>query len=317
MPAFYLRKWARPTPAGKLFEFRKIQGGRFGQKQVTAKATGYRPFLYSQKTSIDGVLDHSFESEPLKDLDAAANISLKSLLSKTTLSRDDRRAWATFIYAQILRSPQELKAALEFDATSRERDTPEAEAEFAKIFEEFPAEVLNRHFKKLEGEGRPKTYAEYRSRQPRHELEQETFEAFAWGLKNARAINDIFGLRWLSRTLKNSKFELLTSDRPILTNNRPLDPDGYIMMPLSPNCLFIAQPPTSPPHFLVSAPESIVAKIANRSVVEQAEEYVWAGDNRQSEFIQKWIGSMPAPSAHQLWMERLSEKISEGAPIKS
>jgi hypothetical protein len=59
-------------------------------------------------------------------------------------------------------------------------------------------------------------------------------------IANERLGQPIFGMHWTRHDLKNSKFRLLTSDRPIIMPLGLGDPRAYIALPVSPTVLFVA-----------------------------------------------------------------------------
>jgi hypothetical protein len=59
-------------------------------------------------------------------------------------------------------------------------------------------------------------------------------------IANERVGPTIFDMHWTRHVLKNSKFQLLTSDRPIIMPLGLGDSRAYVALPVSPTVLFVA-----------------------------------------------------------------------------
>lgn len=274
IPAFYLRKWERLEPVGKLIEFRKIDNGKVVEKDVSAEATGYEKCLYSIKTPDPGVLDHSFEADFFKGLDQDASVVLEQILSGNwPLNEKHKLAWAKYLYAQQLRLPEEMKESAERGKGAWEKLAQEDE-----------------------------TIAEYLRERPEHERQRMDQENLKNAIIESKLMVPYFqSLRWRIKRLKRPKLPLLTSDKPLFYNNRMERPDGLMFMPLSPDTLFYAQNKRAPSHeILGKGSDNQIRRFCNQRITEQAQQYVWTNDIRQKVFIERRIGTKPQQSYNAL-----------------
>lgn len=272
VPAFYLRAWENSV--GKLWEFKN--GDRyFGQSQKSAKATGYERDLYSHATATPDQRDYCLESGALKDLDDRAAKVLPRLLSgDTTLDPQARTDWARFLVAQLIRTPQDIAAQIRVWNAGL-ASPPRSEDDWYQV--ERSTED-------------PKTLTALYSDVSAHELDAARTEALRRALTGNRSTALLSGLRWRIRHLNDAKLPLMTSDRAVVLNHRLGRPDGFLVLPLSPSALFMADRGNAP---FRHDSDNAVMKACNRKVVEQAHLYVWASTDQHAGYVQKWIGSAP------------------------
>jgi hypothetical protein len=113
--------------------------------------------------------------------------------------------------------------------------------------------------------------------------------------------NDIVGkhvnnMKWAIRDVSASPYRLLTSDRPVRLF-KIIDAKGMITLPISPTKLFVAANNQQTLNQLWRRkPLEIVSQV-NTDLVERARRFVWAYDESQTAFIQKYMstGLEPMP----------------------
>src|SRR5262249_41018510 len=112
-------------------------------------------------------------------------------------------------------------------------------------------------------------------------------------IANERVGSTIFNMHWTRHVLKNSKFQLLTSDRPIIMPLGLGDPRASIVLPVSPSVVFVAAHDRVFASWLAGQKDPELAKAFNKAVVCQARKFVWATDDSQLEFVRRHIGTAP------------------------
>jgi hypothetical protein len=112
-------------------------------------------------------------------------------------------------------------------------------------------------------------------------------------IANKRVGPTIFNMHWTRHALKNSKYHLHTSDRPIIMPAGLADRRAYIALPVSPTVLFVAAHDPAFGRSLAGWKHTELVKVINKAVVCQARKFVWATDDFQLEFVRRYIGSAP------------------------
>jgi hypothetical protein len=112
---------------------------------------------------------------------------------------------------------------------------------------------------------------------------------------------DINNFKWSTITTHGARFDLLTSDRPIVMPLSLGRKDAFILMPIGPRRAFLA---TRQPR---SFDANDLTMRLNRAVVGAAIKYVYGTDEKQRSFIQKRFGSSP--------VERVLARLRRGANI--
>ena len=112
--------------------------------------------------------------------------------------------------------------------------------------------------------------------------------------------NEIVGkhinnMRWGTVSLAASPHKLLTSDRPVGLYNIK-KPDGMITLPISPTKLLVA---VNDQKLLQNVsrvhPREVVSHV-NKELVERARRYVWASDQSQEGFIERYMSTRLEPT---------------------
>jgi hypothetical protein len=110
-------------------------------------------------------------------------------------------------------------------------------------------------------------------------------------IDNVTVGSRINGMRWAVIASKLPKFELLTSDRPLLITNGLDTPTSVIIMPISPSRIFVASnnAQTEAEVGAVFQSSRGVAQV-NERVACQSRKYVWGRDDSQLDFVSKRLG---------------------------
>jgi hypothetical protein len=272
-PEFYLGEWAGPD--GLVCEIKKAYG-KVEARHKSPRATGFEHDLYRT----DGVPDaQHVEKNFMSPLDNDAARALQKILSgdRSDWMSPERTAWTTFILSLLFRNPENVTiirdhirqlweqgmSALEADYAARRRPTdPEAFDGYVALTNPAAAEIGASNF---------------------------LMETIA----NKRVGPTIFDMHWTRHVLKDSKFQLLTSDRPIIMPLGLGDPRAYIVLPVSPTVVFVAAHNRGFSDWLATRKHTELAKVFNKAVVSQARKFVWATDDSQLEFVRRHIGTAP------------------------
>jgi hypothetical protein len=274
-PEFRLRQWSGADDL--VCEIKKVHGKVEAQRK-SPRATGFQRDLYRT----DGVPDEHaqhVEKNFMSPLDNDAARALQKILSgdRTPWTGEERTAWTTFVLSLFFRSPENVaiikdhireaweegKRALESDYAARRRPTdPEAFEGYMALTNPAAAEIGASNFL------------------------MET-------ISNERLGPTIFNMHWTRHPLGNSKFPLLTSDRPIIMPFGLGDQRAYIGLAVSPTVVFVAAHNPEFARSLARWKHTTLAKVLNKAVVCQARKFVWAVDDAQLEFVRRHIATAP------------------------
>jgi hypothetical protein len=216
IPVFYLKQWARDN--GRLCEFSKPYD-RVKPRRTHPDGTAYVDGL----NTVEGLPPAEaqyLETVFFQIADDTAAQALKILLSPTpwNLTPKVRSGWSRFIMSLMVRSPEALE---------------KYKAVAAAVFKEALVDI-EASYAKERGPKDPPTYAEYaqlHGPNPAARTIVRTIQTLADNAELGRQINR---MRWTVLSVTRPKFELLTSDRPMLLTNGIGPPRGELLMPISP-----------------------------------------------------------------------------------
>jgi hypothetical protein len=111
------------------------------------------------------------------------------------------------------------------------------------------------------------------------------------GLISSRLVVDgLLSMHWNVGSVKGAKNLLLTSDKPIIMTNGFAGADAHIALPISPTAFFIATRTMEMFRQIASRSRDDLASTVNNKVSEQAIDFVYAFDDKQTRFIQNRFG---------------------------
>ena len=117
-------------------------------------------------------------------------------------------------------------------------------------------------------------------------------------IDNPRLGPTIMNMHWSRIDVSRSNVTLLNSDRPI---DKPLglsDPLAYIAFPIGPKTLFLASNDSTLANRISREKnQTKLAKLMNKVVVGQAQEFVWGMDDSQLTCVQRYMGTIPSKPA--------------------
>ena len=272
-PEFYLGEWAGPDDL--VCEIKKAHD-KVEPHRKSPKATGFQRDLYRTV----GVPEEQYvEKNFMSRLDNDAARALQKILSGdgTEWSGDERTAWTMFILSLLFRNPENVTLIRDLGRQLWEQGMSALEADYA-------ARRLPTY---------PETFDGYVALTKPAAAEIGASNLLMKIIANERIGRTFFHMDWTRHVLKNSKFQLLTSDRPIIMPLGLGDPRAFIVLPVSPTVVFVAAHNRGFADWLATQKHTELAKRFNKAVVCQARKFVWGTHDSRLEFVRRHIGTAP------------------------
>ena len=97
---------------------------------------------------------------------------------------------------------------------------------------------------------------------------------------------------WGAITIEYQQFPMLTSDRPLIMTNGLADPRSHILLPISPNCVFVAASTQETMDQIVQRANDRTrfVRTINDLTARQARKYVYGPDDCQLRFVENRRG---------------------------
>lgn len=272
IPVFYLKQWVGPD--GKLCEFSRPYK-EVKPRRTHPDGTAYERNLYTVPELPPERAD-AIERIFMKSADDLAARALQSLRRHrlAELTTRDRAAWARFIYSLVLRTPEYLARATRLIAEKMEESVDEVK----DVYEE------------RRGPGDPKTFEEFRAKFLTSPYNMSPNRVLHHLIDSERVIQHICSMRWDTALFHDLPHSFLTSDRPVIMTNGLAVPEAHIVMPISPDQLFVATLDETSFKNIQSMPTKLLAHRVNSRVAEQARRFVYGVDDRQLRFISNRLG---------------------------
>lgn len=274
-PAFSLQPWTGSD--GLLCEMRRINRC-VSARRKHPNTTGFEKNLY-RTDGVPADQEQHLEVNFMKPLDTAAAHCLAKIMRSGPASLDieERSAWTRYILSLTFRNPAAVR-----------------------VIKDRIADIWDEGFKALEAnyaERRkstdPITFEEYLAQRRPAAAQIHATKLITEIIDNPRVGPTILNMHWSQIDLSRSNVTLLNSDRPI---DRPLglsDPRAYIAFPIGPRTLFLASNNSTLAGRISREKHTKLAKLMNKAVVSQAQEFVWGVDDSQLAFVQKYMGTIP------------------------
>lgn len=231
---------------------------------------------------VEGVAEENSQDLEIKfmsPLDNGGAVVLERLIAGMPLDTEQRLAWARYLLSMLYRHPVGVETIKTHVAEMWREGTDALEADFAKM---------------QAARGLPiTTLAEETAKRNPGAAGKSAANMIADIIGNSRAVPDIVAMPWICVDVSQSKFSLLTSDRPLVMSSGLADPLCYLALPLSPKKLFVASHDNRYTKTLPGTAHARIAKAMNRDMVRQAREFVWGSDDAQLEFVRKHIRTAP------------------------
>jgi len=274
IPVFYSKRWAGPD--GRLCEFSRPYDV-VKPRRTHPDGTGFVRGLYTLPNAPPGK-EHIIETHLMGSVDSWAAVAHSRMLEKgTSIGRLEARqalGWCQFLYSLIVRNPEHLKVIGQKLAEM----TPEI------------LESVRDEYDSIRGPNDPPTFDEYKAKFRNKPLSVPPARVLPNILGSRQVVRALATLKWITRGVPNTRFPLLTSDRPVIMTNGLDRSDAHIVLPISPKMLFIAAKEQQMLHQLASMNADELVHRANEKVAEQAYTYVYGTDDSQLRFVAKRLG---------------------------
>jgi Protein of unknown function (DUF4238) len=278
VPQFLQAPWADPSDSRLHVYHITPTGVRVRRKPPVS--TGYETDLLALSVdSVVGMQRHMIEEEFLKGIDNDAAIVRTKLCGHglPSLSQKQRCDWVRFIISLRLRQPEiihELVAQSEEKFRTSLRDADAREFSLASTEDSTSLE-------------------EWSSTEFPGLIENFGLTFFHDLLDDEKAGNLILQLKWWVYDVSKSPNRLLLGDRPCVFFGGIEDANFGMVLPISPNKMFIATRGEARTKQIRSiSPDKMVAWV-NDATVTQAEKYVYGHDATSLRFLQNRRASVP------------------------
>jgi hypothetical protein len=271
IPQFYLKQWSGND--GRLCEYSKPHHETIGRMKHPA-ATGYSRGLYTIAGAPPNLAD-VFENKFLSIADGQAAHSLKIMVNDHLVpSGDDKAPWTRFIMSLWYRTPEGIARSLEAMRNVYLTELIEENRE------RYPSEKRA---------GDPETIEGYVALHADHIVSRTSIDHLMSIIQSDRVREKIMGMQWHVARFHNTRFPLLTSDRPIVMTNGITYDNSHIVMPLSPRHIFFAANTDEAIKNLKSLGEDMLSRMNDR-IVRQARRFVYGIDDKQLRFVANRLG---------------------------
>jgi hypothetical protein len=272
VPVFYLKKWIAGNQP-KLVEYARRTHGPITPRWTGPKGTGYQPLLYDAQDDLDFSLEKAF----FEPVDTQAALSMETFFRSRDgmeWTRPLRSSWSRFLMSMMMRHPQDLAV---FRRTMSD--------DWTNLNEEMRQAYLSDRTP-----DQPETAEEWWEQNRAGFMEKAVMRILRTLMDHGNVGASLNSMMWSTADVSQSRYPLLTSDRPVLMHGHLADDDAFIMMPLSHDRLFIAvRQEATLDQIGAWDTEGLVAEI-NLEVVSRAERFVFASDTSQTDFIQQHFG---------------------------
>jgi len=282
IPRFYLQRWASTTD-GKLFRYVRDYRRKVVVAARSPKNAGFGWDLYR----IPGVPDevkNQIERVFMHQVDTTAAELAADLVSDSksvAMNGRQRSILARFLLSLILRNPEEI-SKLKLKIRSG------WDVELAGLQEAYEAEIWQ--------PGLPESVSEYEAQVAPFAAEQTALKIATTLIEHERVRNFISTMNWAIVDVGMTGKSLMTSDRPVVMTNGFGQPDGHIVLPISPNRLLVAATIPNTIDWITGMSRAVLVREMNRKVVGQAVGEVFAVDPHQIDRVQKYMSKLDHPS---------------------
>jgi hypothetical protein len=276
IPVFYLRQWA--DECSRLVEYSRQGPHRVVKARPTSPTgTGYVRGLYRLE-DVDPNVVNVVETLFLKPSDGLAANALQSFLKGEAFPRPQlRTSWSRFVLSLMLRYPEAVE-----------------------LMKRQLRENVQAVYEKMRKPDEPATFAEYEILHGKQEMARVHGRLLMDLMQDSRMGRLIFGMNWGVLKFKNYKYNLLTSDRPVVSNVFRLSAH-HLCMPISPEMIWVAcaTTPAEEEFRRINLVDVMVAM--NDVIVRQAKTHVWGTkDASQLRFVRNRMGQGAQPTGPYL-----------------
>jgi hypothetical protein len=257
VPQWYMREWC--SSDGKLQCFMRLPTRALNSRRYSPKAIAFETNLYSwANPNHPNPQDLEKEFFQTIDREGARVSKILRLDGVKALSDNDRKHWAHFLGATILRLPREIKSI----KNESQRIVMESVKDFDKVEQVFPGFSDDRGLRAM------KDFIE-------DDEHTKIWTSFDWWVQD----------------ISRAEFSLLTSDKPLILLGIQQQDDGIIaFLPLSPNTLFCATNNSLFKHLIMQGKADFAANWSNNLQIKYARNFLIAKDESLSWHIERFFG---------------------------
>lgn len=273
VPRFLLEHW-HSYPDGKLTQFRWAHG-RMAAKRFAAKSVAKMEHLYSLQrtnTNPDVKIERDFLGPHVDDPASRAHKTILQHGIRSLITDSDRSAWSRFLVSLMLRVPVKVEYV-----RSKGREVLKAQ------LDEGPEDYL-----KIRGDAPETTLRDWVEKHAPSLLDDFGMMALPKLVESPLLNNALLDATWATRSLKDSRFDLLIADNPLIYIGT-LASRFLISLPITPTLMFLAFNDNRTWDNVSELSDESFIRAANLSTVRQVERYTYATNDRQESFVAKYL----------------------------
>lgn len=278
VPEFYLKRWAGEDR--KVSDFRRFEGKLVHRRRFPSE-TGFEIELYSVRNHTDPEKRQIIEKRLMSRIDNGASHSLEYMEATGKAPTDSvhRNAWTTFLLSLIHRSPMQVERLRKSIAANRDE----------------VLKSLAPRYPELRQDTDPETFEEYLANDD-GTIDEGSLLPLMQNLMSSKLVGTaLIQMTWGIMRFNLPKHGFLTCDIPIMLSNGLGHRDSFVMLPTSPNTIFIAAARKPIIDSFVSQDAKIFERGINDAVVQQAQQVVISQNTTQRRFIDKRFLRSPPP----------------------
>ena len=275
IPCFYSKLWVEN---GRVCEFSRPYD-RVVARYTHPSGTGYAIDIYTEDSLPEAHQTH-LEDVFLKMVDQQASEALQYVLIGRFSEMGERHsiAWVRFLMSLLQRSPGKIATLRQRWNEELEKPDPEFEAKYAAL-------------RKPED---PETFEEFMRSRP-ESVGRGRVHAIQNTMDLPRVGTGILRMFWAKMALGKSRYDLLTSDRPVIMTNGLARKEGHIALPIGPKALFIAANERSTIDSIASMSPDELTVMCNDRVTRQAERIVIGSTSKPIRFVERNLKKRDEP----------------------
>ena len=278
LPIFYTKRWALADD-GRLCEFSRPFGRVVKPRRVHPAGTGYVDGLYGMRGLSPSLIDQ-FESLFLSPVDSKAADALSILEQNDpphVWTSDERSAWTRFILTLVMRMPSDVADLKQIVADDWSK----------------PDANIEEQYRQMKSDTDPPTIREWLAANDPNFVENSSFQIALSLMDHASIGRDINNFIWQVRNTVGARYELLTSDRPVVHTESLGGANAALVVPIGPRRAFIATRTKELTAEFRRLEVNELTSMVNEEVVQGANRYVLGSNDRQLRYVQNRLGTAP------------------------
>jgi hypothetical protein len=273
IPVFYLKQWGGAD--GRLCEFSRPHKN-VKPRMVHPEGTAYRRGL-NTFSRLPPELADFLEGRFFQEVDSQAACVLRMLLQNIVdFDLASASAWSRFLMSLFYRSPEGMERIIN------------------KVTTEYPIE-FGRIARSRGDIADSETFERLRAQMTDVRLDQLSLLLLHRVMDSENVGTFLNRMRWAVIRTHESRYSLLTSDRPIVMTNGLRDPKSHIVMPISPIRVFAMANNLETLREVYNLMErGGGVRLLNNRMARQARKYVYGTDDLSLSFVEARLGEQAA-----------------------